>query len=302
MGEKTLIVVTGPTGSGKTKLSIELARRLGCEIISADSRQLYKDLPIGTAAPDAEELAAARHHFVGCLELEDYYSAAQFEADVMELLPQLFRRSDYAVLCGGSMLYVDAVTNGIDDLPTISDEVRSDAYRLLEEEGIEGVRQRLKELDPLYYEQVDKNNHKRLVHAVEICMESGRPYSELRTGRKKHRDFSVRKFAIGYEREELFGRINRRVEAMFERGLLDEARAVIGKRHLNALNTVGYKEVFRYLDGEWDLETAVARMQKNTRVFAKKQMTWLKKDDSVVWLDAHCGDLAGDVVRRLSDI
>lgn len=299
MAEKTLIVVTGPTGSGKTKLSIDLARRLGCEIISADSRQLFKALPIGTAAPDADELAAARHHFVGCLELEDYYSAARFETDVMALLPELFSRSDYAILCGGSMLYVDAVTNGMDELPTISEEVRKEAYGLLEKKGIEGVRQRLEELDPVYYGQVDQNNHKRLVHAVEICLEAGRPYSELRTGARKTRGFKVMKFAIAYEREELFRRINVRVEDMVEHGLLDEARSVIGKRRLNSLNTVGYKEMFRYLDGEWDLATAVARLQKNTRVFAKKQLTWLKKDDSVVWLDAHCEDLAGEVISRL---
>lgn len=296
---KTLIVITGPTGSGKTALSIELARRLGCEIISADSRQLFREIPVGTAAPTDEELAAARHHFVGCKELDEYYSAAQFEEDVMGLLPELFDRSDYVVMCGGSMMYVDAVVNGIDELPTISDEVRVRAYGLLEKEGLEGALRELKRLDPEYFEIVDRNNGKRVVHAIEICMEAGRPYSELRTGRRKERPFEVRKFAIGYGREELFDRINRRVEQMVERGLVDEARKVIGRRELNSLNTVGYKEMFRMLDGEWDMATAVARMQKNTRVFAKKQLTWLKKSGDVEWLDPHGEDMADVVMRGL---
>ncbi|MDE5941725.1 MAG: tRNA (adenosine(37)-N6)-dimethylallyltransferase MiaA [Muribaculaceae bacterium] len=297
--DKTLIVITGPTGSGKTGLSIEVARRLGCEIISADSRQIYRDIPVGTAAPDEKELAAARHHFVGYLDLEEYYSAAQFEADVMALLPELFSRSDYAIMCGGSMMYVDAVVYGIDELPTISDDVRRRAYAILEREGLEGALRVLDSLDPEYGAVVDRNNHKRVVHAIEICMEAGRPYSSLRTGRRKPRGFRVVKFALDFGREELFDRINRRVELMVARGLADEARRVIDRRELNSLNTVGYKEMFKMLDGEWDMATAVARMQKNTRVFAKKQLTWLKKADDVVWLDPHGNDVAGDVIRRL---
>lgn len=299
---KTLIVITGPTGSGKTALSIELAQRLGCEIVSADSRQLFKEIPIGTAAPSAEELAAVRHHFVGCLELGDYYSAACFEADVMKLLPELFGRCDYAILCGGSMMYVDAVTKGIDQLPTISEDVRRKAYGLLEQKGIEAVRERLRELDPEYYSQVDVNNHKRLVHAVEICLEAGKPYSELRTGQAKKRDFRVVKFAFDYRREELFDRINQRVEQMVANGLVEEARSVVSQRHLNSLNTVGYKEMFRMFDGEWDLATAIARIQKNTRVFAKKQLTWLRRDGEVNWLDPHSVDVVEQIVSSVGGI
>ena len=297
---KTLIVVTGPTGSGKTGLAIELARRLGCEIISADSRQLFREIPIGTAAPSPEELAAVPHHMVGCLGLGEYYSAAQFEADVLRLLTGLFENNDYAILCGGSMMYVDAVTRGIDELPTISAEVRRRAYGILDIEGIEGVRHRLSLMDPEYYAQVDVNNHKRLVHALEICMEAGVPYSSLRTGKAKTRPFNVVKFAFDYPRDELFDRINRRVEAMMESGLEDEARAVYPLRHLNSLNTVGYKELFAYFDGTWDLATAVARIAKNTRVYAKKQLTWLRRDGSVVWLDPHSPDVAADVLARVA--
>lgn len=298
--KKTLIVITGPTGSGKTAVSIKLARRLGCEIISADSRQLFRDLPVGTAAPTSDELAAAPHHFVGILGLDDYYSAAQFEADVMELLPRLFEKSDYAILCGGSMMYVDAVVYGIDELPTISDEVRRRAYAILENDGIEGALRRLEQLDPEYYAIVDKANHKRVVHAIEICMEAGRPYSSLRTGKRKTRDFDVKKFAFDFSRDELFDRINRRVEAMIANGLVAEAEAVIDRRGLNSLNTVGYKEMFRMLDGEWDLPTAVARMQKNTRVFAKKQLTWLKKQTDIEWIDPHSPDVADEILERLA--
>lgn len=293
---KTLIVVTGPTGSGKTKLSIELARRLGCDIISADSRQLFRDIPIGTASPTADEQALVRHHLVGCLGLDEYYSAARFEEDALRLLDVQFANSDYAVVCGGSMMYVDALTRGIDSLPEISDDVRREAYGMLESEGIEGVRMRLRELDPAYYAVVDLNNHKRLVHALEICMEAGVPYSSLRTGREKVRPFRVVKFAFDYPREELFERINRRVDAMMANGLLEEARAVYPLRHLNSLNTVGYKELFNYLDGQWDLPAAGARIAKNTRVYAKKQLTWLKRDASVIWLDPHADNIADAVL------
>lgn len=293
---KTLIVVTGPTGSGKTALAIELAQRLGCEIISADSRQLFREIPIGTAAPAPAELAAAPHHMVGCLGLGEYYSAAQFEADVLRLLEGLFEKSDYAVLCGGSMMYVDAVVRGIDELPTISPEVRRRAYGILDSDGIEGVRKLLSELDPEYYAQVDLNNHKRLVHALEICMEAGVPYSSLRTGKARTRPFRVVKFALDFPREELFNRINCRVGAMMEAGLEAEARGVYPLRHLNSLNTVGYKELFAYFDGTWDLPTAVAKIARNTRVYAKKQLTWLRRDGSVNWLDPYSPDLAGDVL------
>lgn len=281
---KTLVVITGPTASGKTALAIEVARRLGCEIISADSRQIYRGMPVGTAAPTAEETAAARHHFVATLDPTAYYSAAMFEQDALAKLRELWRDGDYAVMCGGSMMYVDAVTRGIDELPTVSPEVRAEAQRIFREEGTRGVTERLRVLDPRYLEEVDINNHKRLVHALEICMEAGAPYSSLRTGAVKKRDFRILKFAVDMPRQELFDRINARVERMVADGLVEEARALLPLRGENALNTVGYKEMFRYLDGEWDLPTAVARMQKNTRVYAKKQLTWLRRDPEVIWI------------------
>ena len=275
---KTLIVVTGPTGSGKTDLAIKLALHYGCHILSADSRQLYREIPIGTAAPTAEQLSLVPHHFVGTLSLEDYYSAAQYEEDVMKLLPALWEDNDYVVMCGGSMMYVDAVTKGIDELPTITPEVREKAMAIYQEGGVERLRSMLCELDPIYYNQVDLNNHKRLVHAIEIIMQAGVPYSSLRTGAVKERPFRIVKMALDFEREVLFDRINRRVDAMVASGLEQEARSVYHLRHLNSLNTVGYKEMFAYFDGTMDYETAVARIGKNTRVYAKKQLTWYKRD------------------------
>lgn len=280
-----LIVITGPTASGKTGMAIKLARELGTEIISADSRQLFREIPIGTAQPSAEELAAVRHHFIGTLSLGDYYSAARYEEDVMRLLPEIFARCNgTAVMCGGSMMYVDAVCRGIDLLPTVSPEIRQYAFALWQEGGNEAVIDRLRRLDPAYLETVDLKNHRRLVHALEICLESGRPYSELRTGAVKPRPFEIEKYAIDLPREVLFDRINRRVERMMEEGLLEEARRVFPLRTLNSLNTVGYKELFAFFDGLWDLPTAVARIQKNTRVYAKKQLTWLRRDADVRWL------------------
>ena len=273
----TLIVITGPTGSGKTDLALELAVRLHCDIISADSRQIYQGLPIGTAAPSAEQLARVRHHFVASLPLDAYYSAAQFESDVMALLPELWQQGEYAIMCGGSMMYIDAVTRGIDELPTVSETVRREAYGLLEREGIEAVRERLRELDPDYLERADPANHKRLVHALEVSMEAGVPYSSLLTGEVRQRPFRILQFALDLPREILFDRINRRVDAMVAAGLEDEARAVYHLRSLNSLNTVGYKEMFTWFDGTMDRTTAIERLKKNTRVYAKKQLTWLRR-------------------------
>lgn len=280
-----LVVITGPTGSGKTDLSIQLAQRLGCDIISADSRQLFRDIPIGTAAPSPQQLATVTHHFVGTLSLDEYYSAARYEEDVMALLPSMLEKSPYAVMCGGSMMYVDAVTRGIDDLPTVSDSVRRHVMDLYESEGIEGIRATLRNLDPDYLAIADPANHRRLIHAIEISLEAGQPYSSLRTGIVKERPFKTVKMMIDYPRKTLFDRINRRVDAMIEAGFIEEARRVYPLRHLNSLNTVGYKEMFAAFDGTMTLDTAIERMKKNTRVYAKKQLTWLKRDPSVIRLN-----------------
>lgn len=282
---RRLIVITGATASGKSALAVEVARRLSCEIISADSRQIFREIPIGTAAPSPGELAAVPHHFIGTRSLDQYYSAACFEADVMELLPRLWQKSPFAVMCGGSMMYVDAVVNGIDDIPTVSDASRRRAMKIYERGGLQQLRLELLELDPVYYRQVDLNNHRRLIHAIEIIYESGRRYSDLRTGCRRQRPFDIVKYAVDMPRETLFGRINRRVGAMIDAGLEDEARSVYALRHLNSLNTVGYKEMFAMFDGLLDRPTAIARIAKNTRVYAKKQLTWLKRDSSVRWLD-----------------
>ena len=295
---KTLIVITGPTGSGKTDLALQLAGRLGCHILSADSRQIYRGLPIGTAPPTPEQLSAAPHHFIATLDLDSYYSAAQYEEDALKLLETLFKTDDYAIMCGGSMMYVDAVTRGIDLLPTISEDVRRTAYNIYEQGGIDAVREKLQEFDPDYYAIVDKCNHKRMIHAIEITLQAGQPYSSLRTGAVKPRPFKILKYAIEMPREILFERINRRVDLMIEAGLEEEALRVLPLRHLNSLNTVGYKELFAMMDGLMDRDTAIARIAKNTRVYAKKQITWLKRDPDVCWLSAATS--CDEIMRAIS--
>lgn len=285
INNKTLIVITGPTGIGKSATAIDLAQRLSTEIISADSRQVYKGIPIITAAPTEEERSIVPHHLIDFLELDEYYSASLFEQQALSLLDQIFRCSDYAVVCGGSMMYVDALCNGIDELPTIPDNIRQQLMQEHADNGNDWLLQRLEQLDPVYYNQVDRQNTKRVFHAVEICLASGKPYSSLRTGTRRSRPFRIIKTALTADRQLIFDRINLRVEKMLEMGMLDEARSVYHLRHLNSLNTVGFKEMFRYLDGEWDLPTAIARMQKNTRVYAKKQMTWYQRDPLIHWID-----------------
>ncbi|MBQ3730594.1 MAG: tRNA (adenosine(37)-N6)-dimethylallyltransferase MiaA [Muribaculaceae bacterium] len=282
--QKTLIVITGPTGVGKTAAAIRLAQRLRCEIINADSRQIYRGIPICTAAPTPEELALVKHHFVAFKDLEESYSAAQFEADVLQLLPSLWQQGDYAVMCGGSMLYVDAVCRGIDQLPDISPEVRAAVKEKLHLEGLESLVAELEELDPQYAATVDRRNTSRVCHAVEICRQSGVTYTSLRTGRAKQRDFNIVKLALNIDRDALYRRINTRVDRMIEAGLEQEARSVYHLRHLNSLNTVGMKEMFAIFDGTMDRHTAIERMKKNTRVYAKKQLTWYKRDQAITWV------------------
>lgn len=276
-----LIIITGPTGSGKSEIALQLARRVGCDIISADSRQIYRGLPITTAAPTAEQLAQVRHHFVGTLDLDQYYSAAQFEADVMALLPSLWEKSPVQIMCGGSMMYVDAIMRGIDQLPTISDDVRTYCMDLYNAEGLPAVLAQLDSLDPEYGRQVDRQNHRRVIHALEICLQSGNTYSSLRTGRIVERPFDIEAYYIDIPREQLFERINARVERMLDAGMLDEVAAVAHLRHLNSLNTVGVKEMLHVIDGDWPLPFATARLQKNTRVYAKKQLLWLRSRPAI---------------------
>lgn len=286
----TLVVLIGPTGVGKTELSLSLAKLLSSPIISADSRQIYKGIEIGTAAPTEKQLKTVEHFFVGKLGLEDYYSAAQYEAEVMGLLDVLFRKHSHILLEGGSMMYVDAVTKGIDDIPTVDEDTREYMKERLENDGLDVLLKELRMLDPEYYAIADLKNAKRIVHALEICYMTGKTYTSFRTGNKKERPFNIMKFGLRRERTNLFERINNRVDAMMDAGLLDEARRVYPLRHLNSLNTVGYKELFAYFDGTMTLDEAVARIKKNTRVYAKKQMTWFKHDPDIHWLDADKKD------------
>ncbi len=274
---KKLIVVTGPTASGKTDLAIKLALEHGTEIISADSRQIYKGIPIVTAVPDISQRAGVTHHLMECLPLDAYYSAAMFEEDALRIAKDIWRDHEVAIVCGGSMMYVDALINGIDDLPTVPENIRMPLMEEWKVKGDDWLRDRLKSLDPDYYSIVDQANLKRVFHAVEICLAAGSTYTSLRTGKKKQRNFEIEKIIIEIPREQLFERINQRVLKMIENGLEEEARRVYPLRHLNSLNTVGLKEMFAYFDGDMDFDTAVARIQKNTRVYAKKQLTWLKK-------------------------
>ncbi len=298
--EKTLIVLVGPTGIGKTELSLSLAKHIGSPIISADSRQIYSTIRIGTAAPSAEDLSTVKHYFVGTLKLEEYYSAAQYEEDVMKLLDSLFKTHDKILLTGGSMMYIDAVTKGIDDIPTVDEHTRELIKHRFETEGLERLTEELRLLDPEYYKIVDLKNHKRVVHALEICYMTGKTYTSFRKNIHKERPFRIIKVGLQRTRDILFSRINMRVDAMMSEGLLEEAQSVYHLRHLNSLNTVGYKELFKYMEGEWNLETAVERIKKNTRVYAKKQMTWFKRDNEIKWLDAD-NMTTEDMIKTIAD-
>jgi tRNA dimethylallyltransferase len=280
---KNLLVIIGPTGVGKTELSLRIAENFGTEIVSADSRQLYANLKIGTAAPTPEELQRVPHHFIGTLQLTDYYSAAQYEEDALKLLDHLFQTKDVVILTGGSMMYVDAVCKGIDDIPTVDEETRKTLLERYEKEGLEQLCAELKLLDPDYYKIVDLKNHKRVIHALEICYMTGKTYTSFRTQEKKTRPFRMIKIGLTRDREELYARINQRVDIMMEQGLLDEVKQVYPYRQLNSLNTVGYKELFNYLDGEWELPFAIDKIKQNSRIYSRKQMTWFKRDEEIRW-------------------
>ena len=281
--KKTLIVITGPTAVGKTALCLEIAKHFDIPIINADSRQIYRELRIGTAQPTKEQMQEVKHYFVGTLGLDDYYSASLFEQQVLECLEQQFLTNDYALLSGGSMMYIDAVCDGIDDIPTIDDETRTLMKQRLADEGLEALVEELRRLDPEYYEIVDRQNPRRVVHALEICVMTGKTYTSFRKREKRQRPFQIVKIGLNRPREELYDRINQRVDQMMADGLLEEAKSLYPLRHLNALNTVGYKELFDHLEGRWPLEEAVERIKGNTRRYARKQLTWYKKDERMKW-------------------
>ena len=292
---KTLIVIAGPTASGKTAFSIELAKALNTVILSADSRQFYKEMCIGTAAPTDDELSQAKHYFVHHISIEDKYDVADYERDVLQLLDELFKTHDAVIMTGGSGLFIDAVCNGIDAMPDVQPGIREKVQKLLDEGGLKALQdevQRLDRLDPEYYAIVDQQNPRRLQRALEVCYQTGQPFSSFRSGNAVHRDFDIKKYALLWDRQALIERIDKRVDMMMEQGLLEEAKALYPKRHLNALNTVGYKELFAYFDGLCTLEEAVEQIKIHTRQYAKRQMTWLRKDKGYTWItpDELCCD------------
>ncbi len=280
---KTLVVLIGPTGIGKTELSLRLAKALNTDIISSDSRQIFKELKIGTAAPTPEQLSKVKHHMVATHSVEDYYNAYEFEQDVLKLLSDLFNQHNQVVMTGGSMMYVDAVCKGIDELPTIDPELRQEVMDTYNKEGLDAIRRQLKMLDPEFYDQVDLKNHKRVIHAVEVCLMTGKPYSSLRKNTAQKRPFNILKIGLDMDREELYDRINRRVDIMLEDGLFDEAKAFYHLKDLNSMNTVGYKEIFGHWDGEYDADKAVELIKRNSRRYAKRQLSWFRRDKEIHW-------------------
>ncbi len=285
---------------GKTDLCIRLAHLFSAPIVNADSRQVYREMKIGTARPDEAELAQARFYFVGNLSITDYYSAARYEQDALRLLAELFRTSDYVILSGGSMMYVDAVVKGIDDIPTVPDDIRAEMKLRLESEGLEALGDELKRLDPEYHAIVDLKNPRRVLHALEICHSTGRTYTSFRVRACKPRPFNIIKIGLNIPRPRLFERINGRVDKMIAEGLVDEARELYPQRGLTALNTVGYNEMFKYFDGEMTLPVAIERMKKNTRVYAKKQLTWYKRDEEMTWFGPDDFDSIVEYIKSKS--
>ncbi len=282
---KKLIVILGPTGVGKTDLSIDIANHLQCPIISADSRQIYKGLTIGTDAPTQEQLQRAKHYFIGSLSIDDYFSASQYENKVIELLADLHKSHNNVVMTGGSMMYIDAVCKGIDDIPSIDPFLREQLLEQYQKEGLDPIRMQLKLRDPIFYDQVDLKNHKRVIHALEVCIMTGKPYSSLRTNKVKERPFEIVRIGLKRPRHLLYERINARVDQMIERGLVEEALRFYPYKHLNSLNTVGYKELFMYFDGECTLEFAIDKIKQHSRNYARKQLSWYNRSDDIHWID-----------------
>ena len=296
----TLLVLLGPTGVGKTEWSIRLATALRTPVVSADSRQIYRGMQIATAAPTAAEQQQVPHFFVGTLSPETYYSASVYEQEVLTLLEELFVQHPVVILSGGSMMYIDAVCKGMDELPTVDETLRQELQEQYKREGLDPIRQQLKIVDPVFYSQVDLKNPQRVIHALEICLMSGKPYSSLRTNPDKKRAFRIVKIGFTRDREDLYDRINRRVDAMVLEGLVEEARGFYPMRHLNALNTVGYKELFRYFDGDWSLEQAIDKIKQHSRNYARKQLTWFRRDKAVHWVNLT--DKEQDVMALASSL
>lgn len=284
MDKKTLIIIAGPTASGKTAFAIELAKALNTVILSADSRQFYKEMSIGTAAPTEEELSQAKHYFVHHISIEDKYDVADYEREAIQLLDELFKTHDTVIMTGGSGLFIDAVCNGIDTMPDVQPEIREKVQKLFDEGGLKALQDEVQRLDPEYFAIVDQQNPRRLQRALEVCCQTGKPFSSFRSGSTIQRDFEIKKYALLWDRQVLIERIDKRVDMMMEQGLLEEAKALYPQRHLNALNTVGYKELFAYFDGQCTLEEAVEQIKIHTRQYAKRQMTWLRKDNSYTWI------------------
>lgn len=280
---KNLILVLGPTGIGKTIIGIQIANYFHTEIISADSRQIYRELNIGTAKPSEEELAAAKHHFIGHKSIQDYYNAYMFEIEALEEIDKIFVKKNTVLMVGGSMLYIDAVCNGIDDLPTIDAEIRENLKERFQKEGLESIRKELLKIDPEFYNKVDLKNHKRILKALEVYYMTGKPYSSLLTNKKKERPFHIIKIGLNMPREELYEKINKRVDLMIEKGLIEEAQRFYQQKGLNALNTVGYKELFEYFKGNIAKDKAIELIKRNSRHYAKRQLTWFKRDDAIHW-------------------
>ena len=296
---KVLFVLLGPTGVGKTSLSIRVARHTGCPVISADSRQLFKELPIGTAAPTIEEQAQVKYYFIATHSITGYYSASLYEEEAISMIHKLHRQYDHLLLCGGSMLYIDAVCKGIDDMPVVTQEIRETLWMQYRKEGLAPILEELKKSDPVHYDEVDHMNYRRVIHAVEICRMTGAPYSSFRTNRTKTRPFHIYKIGLIRERQELFERINQRVDEMIANGLVDEARHVYPLRSLNALNTVGYKELFSYFDGVYTLDEAVEKIKRNTRIYARKQIIWFKRDPGIRWFHP---DNVDDILNYMNEL